>query len=253
MPKVRSQFQPEPDPLVARVQQPQQQIQYPSYPQQQPFYPPEQQQWLQPPMIPMQPQKPPKKSVNRKVGIGCGVAAVALVLIIAISIAAQGNAATSSSTNSSTPAAQTTSANDPSTPTPQPTVVTPEPTVSAAELESVYKASTTDTTVATLDKDGNADSGKDVHFTATIMDFVKDNTGNTAGANVDDQNAVSGVVQIAFPTGTDLSQLNVGDVLEVWGTDGGTSSGQNSYGATIQEVGISANYLNDKTTGYQTH
>lgn len=189
--------------------------------------------------------------MNKKVGIGCGAVAVVLVLIIAISVAAQGGSSTSTPTNSTTPAAQTTLASDQSTPQPT-TVVTPVPTVSAAELEAVYKASTTDTTITTLDKDGNADSGKDVHFTATILNFVKDSSGNTAGANLDDPNG-AGVVQIAFPAGTDLSQLNVGDVVEVWGTDGGTSSGQNAFGATIQEVVLSANYLTDKTTGYQTH
>ncbi len=192
-------------------------------------------------------------------GIGCG-ALVALVVLIAIIAAAasQGNSSTSStpSGTQSTPATTDQPTSVPTAqptvvPTTQPTVVTPAPTVSAAELEAAYKASTTDTTVATLDKDGNADSGKDVHFTATILNFVKDDSGNTAGANVDDPNT-TGVVQIAFPGGTDLSQLNVGDTLEVWGTDGGTVSGQNAFGATIQEVVISANYMTDQTTGYQT-
>ena len=140
-------------------------------------------------------------------------------------------------------------------PTQQPTIAPtpkPTPTVSAAQLEATYKASTTNTTIATLDKDGNADQGKDVHFTCTILNFVKDSNGNTAGANVDDPNT-SGVVQIAFPAITDLSQLNTGDTLEVWGTDGGTSSGQNAFGATIQEVVVSANYMTDKTTNYQAN
>ena len=140
-------------------------------------------------------------------------------------------------------------------PTQQPTLAPtpkPTPTVSAAQLEATYKAITTDTTIATLDKDGNADQGKDVHFTCTILNFVKDSNGNTAGANVDDPNT-SGVVQIAFPTNTDLSQLNTGDILEVWGTDEGTQTGQNAFGATIQEVGVSANYMTDKTTNYQAN
>jgi cytoskeletal protein RodZ len=132
----------------------------------------------------------------------------------------------------------------------QPTVApTQVPTVSPAQLEAVYKASTTSTTVATLDKDGNVDQGKDVHFTATILNFVKDDSGNTAGANVDDPNT-SGVIQVAFPSGTDLSQLNTGDTLEVWGTDAGVSSGPNAFGATVQEVGIAALYMTDQTTGY---
>jgi hypothetical protein len=116
----------------------------------------------------------------------------------------------------------------------QPTVAPTKapPTVSPAQLETVHKASTINTTVATLDKDGNVDNGKDVHFTATILNFVKDDSGNTAGANVDDPNT-SGVIQVAFPSGTDLSQLNTGETLEVWGTDAGVSSGPNAFGATV--------------------
>ena len=102
-----------------------------------------------------------------------------------------------------------------------------------------------------MDKDGNNDQGNDVHFTCSILSFVKDSSGNTAGANVDDPNS-SSVIQVAFPDGTDLSQLNTGDTLEVWGTDDGTSSGTNAYGATIQEVGVSAAYMTDQTTGYST-
>jgi hypothetical protein len=169
--------------------------------------------------------------------------------------------ATTPQTSTNTPTAQSTQAvqdttattQDNQAPTPTPTLApTPKPTpiLSAAQLEATYKASTTDTTIATLDKDGNADQGKDVHFTCTILNFVKDSNGNTAGANVDDPNT-SGVVQIAFPTNTDLSQLNTGDTLEVWGNDGGTQSGQNAFGATIQEVVVSANYMTDTTTNYQ--
>ena len=58
-----------------------------------------------------------------------------------------------------------------------------------------YKAATTDTTVANLDKDGNADSGKDVHMIATIANFVKDSNGNTAGANVFDPTTIGSVIQ----------------------------------------------------------
>lgn len=111
-------------------------------------------------------------------------------------------------------------------------------------------ANVVDTTVATLDKDGNSDSGMSVHFTATIIGFVKDSNGNTAGANVDDPNT-SGVLQVAFPDGTDLSHLNTGDTLEVWGVDRGSFSGTNAFGATIQEVGVAAVSMTDKTTGYQ--
>lgn len=195
------------------------------------------------------PQK--KKPFNRNVGIGCGVVAIVVVLFIAIAAAASGaQNNSSSSTSSTTTQVQATDTPVP-TATPAPTA-TPVPTISTADLEATYKASTTDTTIAALDKDGNNDQNKDVHFTCNILNFVKDSNGNTAGANVDDPNS-SGVVQIAFPANTDLSRLNTGDTLEVWGTDGGTQTGQNAFGATIQEVVVSANYMTDKTTNYQAN
>ena len=115
-----------------------------------------------------------------------------------------------------------------------------------------YKDSTTDTTVANLDKDGNLDSGKDFHFTATILAFVKDSNGDTAGANVSDPTTFTSIIQIEFPTGTDVTQLNVQDKIEVWGTDEGTATGTNAFGATVHEVAVMALYLTDQTTGYTT-
>jgi hypothetical protein len=201
---------------------------------------------------------PKKKKTGRNVGIGCGVAAIIVVFFIVIAAAASGsqNSNSGQSTSSNTSQVQVTVTPLPThtpapTPKPKPTD-TPVPTASAAQIETAYKALTTDTTIATLDKDGNADQGKDVHFTCTILNFVKDSSGNTAGANVDDPNT-SGVVQVAFPANTDLSRLNTGDTLEVWGSDGGTQSGQNAFGATIQEVVVSANYMTDKTTNYQAN
>jgi hypothetical protein len=124
-------------------------------------------------------------------------------------------------------------------------------TPSSTLSEPDYKAKTVDTTVAFLDKESNQGKGVDVHFTATILNFVKDSNGNTAGANVDDS-STSGVVQVEFPSGTDLTQLNTGDNIEVWGVDEGSFSGTNGFGATVQEVAIGALYINDQTTTYQT-
>jgi hypothetical protein len=131
---------------------------------------------------------------------------------------------------------------------PKPTAK-PVPTQSPAQLETAYKTSTTDTTVATLDKDGNADSGNDEHFTATLVAFVKDSSGNTAGANVTDGSGA--FVQVIFTPGTDITQLNANDTIEVWGSNQGVSSGTNAFGGTVQEVVIQANYLADTTTGYK--
>ncbi len=84
------------------------------------------------------------------------------------------------------------------------------------------------------------------------MNFVKDSSGNTAGANVDAQDSYSSsVIQVTFTPGTDITKLNEGDILEVWGTDDGTFSGTNAFGGTIQEVSITAQYITDQTTNYQ--
>jgi hypothetical protein len=120
---------------------------------------------------------------------------------------------------------------------------------SATVDEGTYKLNATASTVASLDKAGSAGAHAEVHFVCTIGNFVKDDSGNTAGANVNDPASAS-VIQVAFPAGTDITRLNTGDVLDVWGTDQGADSGQNGFGVTIQEVVIHAKYLDDQTTGY---
>jgi hypothetical protein len=130
----------------------------------------------------------------------------------------------------------------------------PKPTASASQIEAAYKSSTTNTTVETLDKEGSAYQGKEVHFTAHIIDLVKDSSGNTAGANVDNlDSSSSSVVQVAFPDNTDISRINQDDTIEVWGIDDGVVSGQNAYGGTVQGVDVSALYMTDTTTGYQAN
>ena len=166
-------------------------------------------------------------------------------MCIGISQAANqsGSASNTSSSATDTPAL---------TNTPVPTA-TPVPTQSPAQVENAYKAATSPITVDNLDKDGNSDKGKDVYFTCKILKFVKDDSGNTAGANVEAPYSYStSVIQIAFPAGSDIAKLNEGDILEVWGTDGGVFSGQNAFGGTVQEVAITAQYINDQTTNYQT-
>jgi len=206
---------------------------------------PPQQQWQQQPWYAPPPPPAPKKPGKGKfVAIGCGglVALVVFIVLIAAIASAGGKSSTAPTSNATQPAQQVTQA--PAKPT-----QVPKPTQAPAQAEQAYKAGATDTTVAGLDKDGNNGKGNIVHFTARILGFVKDNSGNTAGANVDDPNTL-GVIQVEFPAGTDISQLNTGDTLEVWGEDGGTASGTNAFGATIQEVFVSGMYMTDKTTGY---
>jgi hypothetical protein len=193
----------------------------PSQYQQQTHYPVEQQ-WQTPPPPPpqwnqqlppqqypqhqwyQQPPKEPKLPWYKKL-ITWGrrhpiVSALIIGGILAICVIGSLSSTPSSTNENQTGSSTQTSSQIQSTqdiatqvPTQQPTLAPtpkPTPTVSAAQLEATYKAITTDTTIATLDKDGNADQGKDVHFTCTLLNFVKDSNGNTAGANVDDPNNI---------------------------------------------------------------
>ena len=117
--------------------------------------------------------------------------------------------------------------------------------------EPDYKANAVHTTVDDLNKESNQDKGENVYFSCTILGFVKDSSGNTVGANVDNTLS-SGVIQVIFPSGTDLSQINTGDSLDVWGQDEGSFSGTNAFGVTIQEVAVGALYMTDDTSGYST-
>lgn len=231
---------------IPTVQQPAQVPQQPIYQQQPPMYPPP---TYQPPQQP----PPSRKRLWLTIGIVVAVLLVGGFIIGAIA----GTLGLVTTTPSATqPTQQVTMQPVPTqapTEVPQPTpTVAPLPTQSPAQIEKAFKSNVMATTIATLDKQGNAYRGQNVYFTCTLSNFVKDSNGYTAGANVTDPNT-SGVVQVLFPTGTDLSKLNTGDTLEVWGIDAGMFSGKNAFGATVQEVGVIAKYMTDQTTGYATH
>ena len=199
------------------------------------------------------------KSKRRRNFIVATVVLVAIVLCIAVSAH---NPAIQTSSNAlpasvptDTPTPVPTKATQPTVkPTSKPTAVpTAKPTETLAQQEAAYKTGTTNSTVSDLDKQGNAEQGQDVHLVGKILNFVKDSSGTTAGANVDDPtSATSSVVQIVLPLGADLTQLNQGDTIEVWGTDEGAVSGTNAFGATIQEVQITTQYMTDQTTNYSS-
>ncbi len=169
------------------------------------------------------PQQPPPKRKSRK-GLWIALAVVLVLAVVICGVIGMANSSSTASTQAQ----------------------------SSPQDEAVYKANATNTDVASLDKNGSAGQGTDVHFTCTIVTFVKDSTGVTAGANVTDPtSSSSSIIQVIFTSSTDITKLNTGDVLEVWGNDQGASSGTNAFGATIQEVVIQAQYMIDQTTVYR--
>ena len=58
---------------------------------------------------------------------------------------------------------------------------------------------------------------------STLSKMIVD---NTAGANCDNPNSYSSsVIQIEFPSSTDITKLNEDDIVEIWDTDEGVFSG----------------------------
>lgn len=219
----------------------------------QPWYPPLSQVYAPSPQplpsyqqLPPIPQPPKKKS--RKL-LWIFTAAIVLVISL-IGTASQGKGNTPTSTRQATQAPRQLQSQPTQAPTPTPTLA-PTPTPTLTLSPGVLERTFISTTVANLDKEGNNDQGKDVHFITTILSFVKDKNGYTVGANLCDPDS-SSVIQVEFPTGTDVSQLNEDDTLEVWGTDEGTSTGPKTFGAMMQEVDILVLYMTDQTTGYKT-
>ncbi len=209
----------------------------------QPQYPYQQQPQYAPP-----PSAPKKRNLFKSKWFW--IAIIALVLLSGISAALGGGGNNSTTSTSNTPVATTQPTTAQATQAPKPTAKpTQAPTRTPAQIEQIYKASAKNTSITALDKNGSSGIGDIIHFTATISGFVKDDSGNTAGANVTDAN-YSSFIQVIFPDGTDVNKLNKGDTLEIWGTDMGTFSGTNAFGATIQEVGVAAQYMTDQTTGY---
>jgi hypothetical protein len=136
--------------------------------------------------------------------------------------------------------------------TPISSLLTPTSTETAAQIETSYKASTTSTTVTSLDTVGNNDQGQNVYFKCKILNSVRDTNGAIAGANVSDIDSSSNsVIEVLFPDNTDVTQVNQGDTLEVWGLDTGMADETSTDGTSIQEVVVLALYIDDQTTGYQ--
>jgi len=193
----------------------------------------------------LQPQPKKQKSLKELWHSGpggkCGVIAVAFIVLLVVGTCSGiMNAVISGSQSAATLPTPTTQVVATQQPTPSPTA-TPKPKPTTTP---------TDTDVTTLDKNGSTGMGTDVHFTSTILNFVKDSSGVTAGANLSDSGS-SSVIQVLFTPGSDIAQLNQDDTLEIWGTNLGSSTGTNAFGGTIQEVGVQAKYMYDKTTGYK--
>ncbi|HEV2239063.1 MAG TPA: hypothetical protein VGR57_20570, partial [Ktedonobacterales bacterium] len=101
-----------------------------------------------------------------------------------------------------------------------------------------------------VEKDPNTYKGKTITFTGVTSTWFKDSNGNTIAVNVEDPNDYSSDILIEFTPKFDLTKINKGDTIVVWGKGLGTISGTNAYGGTILVGNVQEVYLNDLTSGY---
>lgn len=145
------------------------------------------------------------------------------------------------------------------TPTPPPTPIpTPIPTPTPAPTPTPLSATINDfklecspVTVSQIVNDPAIYYPGAVTFTATIDDFLQNSSGETAAMNVTDPNDPTSVLYVQLSLWADVTQMNKGDTVVIWGTGEGTVSGKNGFGGSIQEAAVQENYLTDTTTGYQ--
>jgi hypothetical protein len=92
--------------------------------------------------------------------------------------------------------------------------------------------------------------GTSVTFQATIVNFLQDSSGDTTAMNVSDPNDVTSELYVQLSLYADVTQMNKGDTITIWGDGQGTVSGKNAFGGTITEAAVTEVYLTDTTTGY---
>ena len=138
-----------------------------------------------------------------------------------------------------TPTAKATATPKPkATPTPQATIV------------ADYEASCTAATVSQQVNSPGSYDGTSVTFQATIVNFLQDSSGDTTAMNVSDPNDITSLMYIQLSDYADVTQMNKGDTVTIWGDANGDISGKNAYGGTINESSAYEVYLTDTTTGY---
>jgi hypothetical protein len=135
-------------------------------------------------------------------------------------------------------------------PTAAPTVAPTAAPESQHSIVAGYQATSTRVTIAQLANSPSTYDGTTVSFKATIVNFLQDSTGATTAMNVSDPNDFTSLVYVQLGTFADVTQMNKGDTVTIWGDGMGDISGTNAYGGSINESAITEVYLVDPTSGY---
>lgn len=102
--------------------------------------------------------------------------------------------------------------------------------------------------VSQIAKEPSQYNNKWLIFTCDVASFAKGSSGNATAINCSDPNDITSIIQIDA-SGWDLTQINQGDTINVYGQGEGSFSGQNAFGTTVQESLVFGLYFNDTTNG----
>lgn len=141
---------------------------------------------------------------------------------------------------------------EPSTPTDLPTE-TPAPVLSDHQVSLLnikdFEKEAKVVSISDVDKDPYSYATNKVKFKGIISTFIKGEYG-IQSVNISDPNDYSAIIVVEFSTNIDLTKINKGDLVTIWGTCGGVMDGTNSFGAKIVKGLVYELYLKDNTTGY---
>ncbi len=114
-----------------------------------------------------------------------------------------------------------------------------------------YESGTVPTTVGSLAADPAATAGRSVVFTGVIARFALDSSGGATAMYVSDPGAPSSVVLVQISVYDDVTQLNTGDTVVVWGDASGRVEYDDSVGEPTELTQVDEVYLADRTSGYE--
>lgn len=114
-----------------------------------------------------------------------------------------------------------------------------------------YESAATATTVSQLASDPAAFAGKSVSLTGVITNFVVNESGGATAMYVGEPGNPSTVVYVQFSQYDDVTHLDTGDTVTVWGDATGGIAVPNTLGEPVNVTNVYQVYLSDITSGYQ--
>ena len=134
---------------------------------------------------------------------------------------------------------------------PASTTVTAPPAQAPSGDVYQYETGAAATSVAQLAADPAGGAGRRVVFTGVIAAFAVDGSGGAVAMYVRDPSSPSTVVLVQLSQYDEVTRIDTGDTVVVWGDATGRVTYANSVGQPTDVTNVDEMYLTDRTSGYQ--